>query len=100
MSDTLVNLSLMICRINVHEQFGTKCLELGKMNKLKKIKIDTRRYAPRKLEEVKDVLRKNLPNVTIVENRQKENFFIPADSYAKHDISSGFWEISCNRINL
>merc|ERR1712156_1267220 len=39
LSDTLVNLSLNVLRINVHEQFGSKCLEFGKMKKLKKIEL-------------------------------------------------------------
>ena len=41
------------------------------------------------IEEINDMLRKNLPHVTIVVERQQENFFIPADPYAKHDLASG-----------
>ena len=99
LSETLVNLSLTMERFNVHEQYGTKCLELGQMKKLKKVEMiywDEESVD----EEVKDMLRKHLPHLTIVEDRHKENFIVPADPYAKHDRSSGFWEISCNRLSL
>jgi len=96
LSETLVNLSLMKMKdMDVHEQIGAKCLELGQMKKLKKIEI-----LCEKQKEVKDMLRENLPNLTIVEDRQQENFFTPADPYGKYDRSSGFWEINCNQLKL
>ena len=102
LSDTLVHLSLKMCWINVHDQFGAKCLELRQMKALKKIEINEM-YGwvdLDKEEKFKDMLRKNLPHVTIVEDRQKENFLTPADPYAKHGKSSGLWEISCNKLSL
>ena len=44
-------------------------------------------------EEVKDMLRKNLPYLAIVEDIQQENLDCPPDPYAKND---QFLEISCN----
>ena len=84
-------------KINVHEQFGAKCFELGEMKKLKKIEIFVYTYDDRMQEDINNILRKNLPDLTIVQDRQKENFFVPAYPYAKQDSFSGFWEICCNR---
>ena len=84
--------------MNVHEQFSEKVLELDQMKKLKKIQIGTKWGG--KVKEVKDILGKNLPHLTVVEDRQKENFFVPAHPYAKHDRFSGFWELSCKRLSL
>merc|ERR1712223_2194460 len=109
MSETLVSLSLLIDRINFHEEFSAKCLELGQMKKLKKIKIWWLEPYDEMTEaiEAKDMLRKNLPNLTHIphiimedsmEVRKYENFPVPADPYAKHDKSTGFWEISCDRL--
>ena len=86
--------------INVHEQLGAKFLELEQMKKLKKLEIGAGDWGWRGKEKVKDMLGKNLPHLTIVEDRQKENFFVPAHPYAKQDRFSGFWEISCNRLSL
>jgi len=94
LSDTLVNLSLCMRRINVHEEFVSKCLKLGRMKKLKILEIYSRN------EEAKNILRKNLPHFTIVEDRGQENFFMPADPYAKHEPEQGFWEIGCNGFGL
>ena len=60
MSETLVNLSLLIDRINFHEEFSAKCLELGQMKKLKKIKIWWLEPYDEMTEaiEAKDMLRK------------------------------------------
>ena len=104
LSDTLVNLSLSINRINFHEQFSSKCLELGQMKKLKKIKIwwDEGWKNETEGKEAKDMLRENLPNlmhIPVSEDRKHGNFFAPADPYAKHDKSTGFWEISCERLS-
>jgi len=97
LSDTLINLSLTTNHINVHEQFGAKCLELGQMKKLKKIEIEIGSYWNEETEhkQVNDVFRKNVPHLTIVQNRQQENFFTP---YAKHDKSCGFWEVTCKNL--
>ena len=102
LSNTLVNLSLWMSRIQ-----KDKCLELGQMKKLKKIELsvcDEKKYpegegAEEIEKEVKNMLRKNLPNLTNVEDEKQENFSTPADPYAKHDASSGFWEISCNPLS-
>ena len=95
LSDTLVNLSLKMAWYNVHnEKFRAKCLELGQMKKLKKVEITA-------VEEVngEEILRKHLPHLTIAENREQENLVLPAHPYAKHNKSSGFWEISCNPLS-
>ena len=99
LSDTLVNLSLVKACFNVrHQEFGAKCLELGQMKKLKKVEIFAHDREETE-EEFKDILREYHPDLTIVESRKQENFYIPADPYAKHDKSSGFWEIGCNRLS-
>ena len=102
LSGTLVNLSLSMERINVHEQFSSKCLELAKMKQLKKIELISKGEEEFHSgeNEAKDILRKNLPHLTIVEIWPRENFFIPADPYAKHDPEQGFWEIGCNGFGL
>ena len=101
LSDTLVNLSLSIGRINFHEEFSAKCLELRQMKKLKKIKIWGDEEPEGK--EVKDMLMKTLPHLTHISSdafdTKHENFPVPADPYGKHDKSTGFWEISCERLS-
>ena len=94
LSDTLVNLSLkkLIGDFQVHEQFHAKCLELGQMKKLKKIEIKIKGTEQKK---VKDLLRKNLPHLTIVEDRKKDNFLTPADPGPQ-----GLWEKSCNPVKF
>ena len=102
LSETLVNLSLGPTVINVDEQFDAKCLELRKMKKLEKIEVvdSLEEWDEDTKMEAKNILEENLPHVTIIEDimdRKHENFFIPADPYAKYNRSSGFWEIRCNR---
>ena len=94
LSDTLVNLSLKMDWINVHDQFGAKCLELRQMKTLKKIDV---LVWGGDWGQVEDILRKNLPHLTII-----DDWMGPADTYAKHDRTSksGFWEISCNRSSM
>ena len=99
-----MNLSLSIDRINFHEEFSAKCLELGQMKKLKKIKIwwDEGWNNETEGKEAKDMLRESLPNlmhIPVSEDRKHGNFFALADPYAKHDKSTGFWEISCERLS-
>jgi len=85
LSNTLVNLELrMNKRIHIHEQIDAKCLELGKMKKLKNIEIES--------GEISDILRRNLPHLTVGMN---ENILFPANPYP-----GGLWEISCNQLNL
>ena len=84
-------------KINVHEQFGAKCFELGEMKKLKKIEIDVP-------EEIRN-FRENLLHLTIVEDwhhlnfsRHHLNFSLPADPFKKFSSNLGFWEISCKPV--
>ena len=98
LADTLVNLSLTMERINVNDQLSVKCLDLKKMKKLKKLKIVLDPYY--ETTDMTDMLKKNLPHLTILEDIQEENFFIPAYPYAKHKAKSGFWEIRCNRLSV
>lgn len=76
LSGTLVNLSLIMERINVHEQFSSKCLELAKMKQLKKIELISKGEEEFHSgeNEAKDILRKNLPHLTIVEDKTGKLF--------------------------
>ena len=98
LSDTLVNLSLAMDRINIHdEEYFAK---LGQMRVLKKIEIGKWGIDHEIKEEIKRDLCENLPHLKFVEDRQQENFFVPADPYAKHDDAlAGFWETSCNQLS-
>ena len=61
------------------------------MTKLQKIEIKTRYEG----KEIKVFLRKNLPHLTLVENRKHDNFLTPADPGLQ-----GLWEKSCTPVNL
>ena len=92
LSETLVNLGYQYGgKIDDYEQFDTKCLEFGKkMKRLEKIYLPDFHWTSGK--EGKNILRKTLPHLTIVENRYfgRKNF----------SGDSGLWEISCNRLSL
>ena len=128
LSDTLVNLSLCMDRIVIDEkQFEAKILKIGQMKKLKIIEIyDVCEDDHSHRSKVKEIIRKTLPHLTIVERREvfddyeartkislAHNFFIPADPYAKFSneyryedgfsgfcANPGFWEIPCSRLSM
>ena len=125
LSDTLVNLSLEMDRIVIdEEQFNAKSLKLGQMKKLKNIHIfDFCEDDDSHKSKVKEIIRKNLPHLTIVQRREVSDdyesrtkislahkFFPPADPHAKFSdeyrnfsgfcTNPGFWEIPCSRLSM
>ena len=47
------------------------------------------------LPKAREIIRKNLPHLTIVEDRKKDNFLTPADPGPQ-----GLWEKSCNPVKF
>ena len=122
LSDTLVNLSLVMGRIVIDEkQFYAKILRLGQMKKLKNIVIfDCCEGDDSHRSKVKEMISKNLPHLTVVDLSEgpddcqarlkmlrAHNIFRPANPYAKFSDGyrreeglSGFWEIPCSRLSM